>query len=35
VFRERPVRPPVEVDDTDPTIRWLHRGGHYRVVMST
>jgi hypothetical protein len=24
-----------EVDDVDPTIRFLHRGGHYRVVMST
>lgn len=24
-----------EVDDVDPTIRWYHRGGHYRVVLST
>jgi hypothetical protein len=32
--RERRVRF-LEVDEVDPTIRWLHRGGHYRVVMST
>lgn len=24
----------IETDDIDPTIRWLHRGGHYRVTMS-
>jgi hypothetical protein len=24
-----------EEDDDDATIRWFHRGGHYRVVMST
>lgn len=24
-----------EVDDEDPSIRWQHRGGHYRVVVST
>src|SRR5262245_8751151 len=24
-----------ETDDVDPTLRWYHRGGHYRVVMST
>jgi len=23
-----------EVDAVDPSIRWQHRGGHYRVVMS-
>jgi len=24
-----------EVDDVDSSIRWAHRGGHYRIVMST
>jgi hypothetical protein len=24
-----------EVDDVDPAIRWFHRGGQYRLVMST
>jgi hypothetical protein len=24
-----------EVDDVDPDIRWFHRGGRYRVVVST
>lgn len=24
-----------EVDQVDPTVRWFHRGGHYRVTMST
>jgi len=24
-----------EVDDLDPALRWLHRGGFYRVVTST
>lgn len=23
-----------EVDEVDPTVRWLHRGGQYRVAMS-
>lgn len=32
-FREERVRF-IEVDDVDPAIRWLHRGGHYRVAMS-
>lgn len=35
MFRERYLRPPLEPDSIDPTIRWNHRGGHYRVVMST
>jgi len=34
MFREERVRA-TEVDDVDPSIRWFHRGGHYRVVMST
>src|SRR5262245_13156209 len=34
MYREVRVRPPVEVDDVDPTIRWYHRGGHYRVMMA-
>lgn len=25
----------LEVDDVDPGVRWIHRGGHYRVVAST
>ena len=33
VFRERRIRA-TEVDETDPTIRWLHRGGHYRVQVT-
>jgi len=24
-----------EVDEVDPTVRWFHRGGQYRLVMST
>lgn len=32
--RERRIRD-TERDDLDPTIRWFHRGGYYRVVMST
>lgn len=32
-FREDRVRY-TEVDDTDPSIRYQHRGGHYRVQMS-
>ncbi len=24
-----------ETDESDSSIRWFHRGGHYRVVMST
>jgi hypothetical protein len=35
IVREQPIRPPIEVDATDPAIRWQHRGGLYRVVMST
>jgi hypothetical protein len=31
--REERVRT-MEVDDIDPSIRWQHRGGHYRVTMS-
>src|SRR5262245_10060024 len=34
MYRELRVRPPVEIDDVDPTIRWYHRGGHYRVMMA-
>jgi|SRR6185503_10692106 len=30
MHREARVRL-TEVDDVDPSIRWLHRGGHYRV----
>lgn len=33
-FRESRVRA-IEVDDHDATIRWFHRGGRYRVMMST
>lgn len=33
-FREARIRY-TEVDDVDPSIRWFHRGGHYRVAMST
>jgi len=29
--RETRIRFP-EVDDTDPSIRWQHRGGHYRLM---
>lgn len=32
--RESRIRT-LEVDDVDPTVRWYHRGGTYRVVMST
>jgi hypothetical protein len=34
MFRESRLVPMVEVDDLDPSIRWQHRGGHYRVVVS-
>lgn len=34
MHRENRIRI-TEVDDVDPTIRWFHRGGQYRVVMST
>jgi hypothetical protein len=34
LFRETRVRA-VERDEVDPSITWTHRGGHYRVVMST
>jgi len=33
VHRETRVRM-AEVDDVDPSIRWQHRGGHYRVQFS-
>jgi len=33
MFRERRVRIQ-EVDEANTAIRWWHRGGHYRVVMS-
>jgi hypothetical protein len=33
--REARLVPQVEVDEADPSIRWQHRGGHYRIVMST
>ena len=33
VAREQRIRYP-EVDDVDPSIRWQHRGGHYRVSMA-
>jgi hypothetical protein len=33
MYRESRVRN-TEVDAVDPAIRWYHRGGHYRVVMS-
>lgn len=32
-FREARVRL-TEVDEIDPSIRWQHRGGHYRIRMS-
>jgi hypothetical protein len=31
--REQPIRYP-ETDEVDDTIRWQHRGGHYRVQAS-
>lgn len=34
MFRESRIRY-TEVDEEDNSLRWLHRGGHYRVVMST
>jgi hypothetical protein len=33
VHREQRIRYP-EVDAIDPSIRWQHRGGHYRVAMA-
>lgn len=33
VQREQPIRTE-ELDELDPSVRWLHRGGQYRVVMS-
>src|SRR5678815_1575267 len=33
MHREARVRS-TEVDDADPSIRWQHRGGHYRVQMA-
>jgi hypothetical protein len=32
-YREARVRT-TEVDEIDPSIRWFHRGGHYRVQQS-
>lgn len=34
MYRENRVRID-EVDEVDPTVKWLHRGGQYRLVMST
>jgi len=34
IFRENRIRT-TEIDDIDNTIRWYHRGGRYRVVIST
>ena len=34
VHRESRIRM-TEIDDVDDSIRWLHRGGYYRVMMST
>jgi hypothetical protein len=33
LYREQAIAYP-EVDDLDPSIRWQHRGGHYRVQCS-
>lgn len=33
VYRESRIRT-TEVDDIDPSIRWFHRGGQYRVQMA-
>lgn len=33
VSREQRIRT-TEVDDVDPTVRWYHRGGQYRVQMT-
>lgn len=33
LYRESRLRQ-TEVDEVDPSIRWQHRGGHYRVEMS-
>lgn len=33
IYREARDRH-TEVDDVDPKVKWYHRGGHYRVVMS-
>jgi len=30
IRRERPIRE-TDVDETDPSLRWFHRGGEYRV----
>lgn len=34
-FEDDPRIRTTEVDEVDSSIRWYHRGGHYRVVMST
>jgi hypothetical protein len=34
LFRESRIRL-TEVDGADPSIRWLRRGGNYRLVVST
>lgn len=35
MYRESRLSPQVEVDDVNTELRWFHRGGFYRVVMST
>lgn len=35
MYRESRLTPQVEVDDVNTEIRWFHRGGIYRVLMST
>lgn len=35
MYREGRLTPQVEPDQVDASIRWYHRGGHYRIVMST
>jgi len=34
MFREQRIRT-TAIDDLDNTIRWFHRGGYYRIQMST
>jgi hypothetical protein len=33
MYRERPIRE-TDTDDLDPSLRWFHRGGEYRVQMA-
>lgn len=35
MYRESRLTPQVEPDEVDTNLRWFHRGGYYRVVMST